>query len=392
VAAVLASVAFGLSLTIVQITDRALSEAPYLFIVVAWALAAHYLARAGGWRYRAPLVALTAVAPLTRYAGYALIAALPIVLLLVDRVSRRDRIRNAVMLTALAALPALLWAVRNALASGSDAQRLETHFLPRSQLAMGVDTVAGWVFPSPIPEGARRWLLLALILGLALVMTLHARRIAPWIRQIAGRAPGALALNVFGIAHIVVLVFTVSFADAAVRLNARQLAPVLVVLLVDVAVVAAFSSWNVRAAIALAACVVIGLYAVETGDAVATTSAKERGLTASFFSRSELLNVAKGADDGVTINTNGPDVLLANTELTNVRGIPPRYRRSVMAPNRDFDAQVRRIGKNVLAGRDIVVLWHYPPRPHVMNAGDLLQRAPELHVDHYPEGVVLTKP
>jgi hypothetical protein len=392
VAAALAGVAFGLSFSIVQVTSRALSESPFLFIVVAWGLAAHYLARDASPHNRAFLVVLTALAPLVRYAGYAFIVALPVVLLLLDRPRGRRGVRRAFVLTLLAATPAVLWALRNALAEGPEQRKLGSHLPSLSKVREGIDVVAGWVFPTPIPSDARPWLLLALVIGVGIVAGVHARRIAPWIRDVAAQAPGAVALTVFGVAYLMVLTITISFIDGGSYFSFRELAPVFVVFLVDAAVAATRSPRTVQAVAFAAASVVVGFYAVQTGDEVRAAPIRERGLTASFFARSKLLDVARQMNNGTTIYSDGADLIFANTGLTNVRNVPRRYSRLVEAENPGFDAEVRRMGADVLAGRDVIIMWKYVDRPNLMTTDDLSQRVSGLGTEQFPDGVVFKKP
>jgi len=390
-AAALAGAAFGLSVAIVRLSGFALSESLFLFLVAAWAIAAHELAGGGGWRSRAALVALSALAPLARFAGIALVIALPIVLLVVERGPRR-RVPRAVLLTCLAAAPAALWALRNARVHGeAEVRHLGVHIVGWSKVRDGVTVVAGWFFPSPIPDGARRWLLLALILGVGLAIAIRASGIVTRARRPVRDVPGPVALTVFGVVYVLLLASIISFADAFVMLDVRQLAPLFVVLLVDIAVAGVYFRPPVRAMILVAASAVVLLYAADTVNAVEAAPIKERGLTATFFARSELLQIARGAGDGVVVYSEAPDLIYANTGLRNLHTVPERYDPHTLVTNTAFDDEVRRLGEAVRTRRAVVVLFNRP-RPQLMNAQDLLRRSTDLSVSRDAVGIAFSAP
>ena len=244
------------------------------------------------WRPRSPIWAGVAAsaAALVRYAGVSVIAAAGVWSLLLPG-TRRERIRRAVT----AGIPGVValgaWMIRTRLETHGEGIR---HFSVYGQIAPtlreGVRTLAGW--SAPLADGAWR-AIPAVIAACALVVLARdvLRRWAVRDRLLASRSAtvgdGAerarlvvAATLVMAACYVAVVVAARLFADPAIPLDERLLAPLMLLAMVAL-VVTVSNGWRVwrRPARVVAAVLLLGWtaasawataqegsYAVETGN------------------------------------------------------------------------------------------------------------------------------
>ncbi len=193
--------------------------------------------RALGWY--AVLVSMAATALLTRFAGIALIGAIGLAIVLLQRTSLRQRLGIATIVVVTSILPMMLLLTSGAAEGGATANReIVVHLIQRRDIAYGLTTILSWAAPSiPYPK------VYALLVGLyvvAFTLLLVARRARPGLPlatatdiSVSGaplRLTSALAIVV--VTYLAFLVVSISVADRSTMLDKRILAPAMVVTLV----------------------------------------------------------------------------------------------------------------------------------------------------------------
>jgi len=160
--------------------------------------------------------------------------------------------------------------------------------------------------------------------------------------------------------------------------------------LILVAVGLARSSRPVRVAGFAVLLLLVVAYTVNSVDAVAREPISERGITAKYYARSPLLDVAE-AQRGRLVYSDRPETIYANSRIRTVDLVPKKYDPYTLRANTAFDEEVRRIGSEVLAGNAVVIMWNAEKaerHDHLLTAEELVQRIDGLDSRSFPSGVV----
>lgn len=139
--------AVALAAPLADMASWALSETPFILLTTLALIAADDFLRDGRRSALIRAAALSALAWLTRYIGYALIGAVLALIALRGGMALRDRARAALIYGAIAALPMALWLLRNLLVRDT---LIGTRRHPRPELADLADSAAfvgGWFAP-----------------------------------------------------------------------------------------------------------------------------------------------------------------------------------------------------------------------------------------------------
>jgi hypothetical protein len=379
-AAVLAAGAFGLSLAVLRVYGFALSEPLFLFLVAAWGLAMDAYLRRGG---RAALIAVASLVPasiLTRNVGVAVLLASVVAILAFGPGSRGRRVRDAAIVSTVGVLPALVWTARNRSADVESVYEPAVHAIPRSKLSEGIDALGSWVFPPPVPEVARSWLLAGVVAAGALAaIAVLVRRSRRTDRRRAGpgSTPGVVALVILAVVYAGALVFSLLFLAASGTLSTRYLAPLFLAVVVLAAVGIASSSGAGRIVGLAVLCALVVGYTVESVDSVSAEAISERGITADYFADSPLLDVAT-AQPGRVVYSDRPETIYINTGLRAVEHVPKKYDQHTLRVNPAFEDEVRHMGSDVRDGRAVIIMWNAEPREHLLTVPELRARVDGL--------------
>ena len=277
------------------------------------------------WRPRSPVLAgiAAAAASLVRYAGVAVIAAAGVWSLLLPG-TLRERIRRAVVAGIPGAVAFGAWMIRTRVETQGEGIR---HFSVYGQIAPtlreGVRTLSGW--SAPLVDGA--WRAIPAIIAVCALAVLARDVLRRWnVRDRvlgkraaipddgAGRSRLVVAATlVMAACYVAVVVTARLFADPAIPLDERLLAPLMLLVMVAL-VVALADGWRVWHRSARIAAAVLfaawagasawataqeGSYAVETGNDYADLS---------WFG-SPLIAWVREHGEGRTLYTNYPTAL-----------------------------------------------------------------------------------
>jgi hypothetical protein len=322
--------------------------------------------------------AAAAFAALTRYAGAGFIAGGAVVLLLLAGDGWRSRFGRSITFTAIAGLPVLAWVLTH-----GTGRQLKRHRPTAGDLREAGRVVASWVLPSNPPP------LAGLIVGLAVVA------LVVWLwwrhRDEAGAAPAVILALAAG--YLVVLLGTMTFYDAATRIDARTLAPVHVFLLIAVtqlgALAIATSGNPAHRLTALAAAVALVLGAVAVGRSAGWLHgyrANDLEYASPYWKHSALLS-AVGRLPAVPLFSNAADLIYARTGRA-AYALPENRDPTSLVANPALSGQVASLGQ-VLRLRAGVVVYMDVSRYYVVNLDVLERQLPLKVVDQTPDGVIL---
>ncbi len=270
---------------LIDVHLMAMSEPPYLLIILMLlgALFA-YLVR-GDIRTLALAGLLAGTAYLARYVGASAAGAGGLAVLILGRKPWWKRVKDALLFGLVAAGVMVAWYVRNSLLTGGGANRAFLFHPPTAaQLRQGLVTVSLWLLPPSVP-GLLRLLFTAVmvlaLVGAAVYAGTRGRTLAAGGGRIrrAWIATGLLA--VFILAYVVLLGFSLTFFDASTRLNDRILFPVYILGMILALVIlwaALFlqDSRRLRSAAVLAGMLLIGVNFVRSQGLLAVV--REEGL------------------------------------------------------------------------------------------------------------------
>jgi 4-amino-4-deoxy-L-arabinose transferase-like glycosyltransferase len=201
-------------------------------LLFAWARSRGSVA----WLLLAALV--IGVACLIRYPGVVLIAAAGAELLLFDDRRLRVRLRDAVVFSALASVPLLIWFLRNMLVSGNAANReLLVHPITLSHIQSLIFTISTWLLPQTpyfqLHPGIRILLVGVLLVGgFWFLSRYRAHEQVKRLKHALLASPLLRLLSIFVVLYLLFLVVSISLFDLSTPLNYRLLLPAYVALVI----------------------------------------------------------------------------------------------------------------------------------------------------------------
>lgn len=304
----------------------------------------------------------TALAYLTRYVGFVLIASGVSALLVFGTGDFKRRLVRAAGYGAISALGPIVWAVRNLAVSGSvaySAQQLHPPSLDR--LVEAGNTVSLWLLPSRVPFEIR---LIAAGVVIALLIVAGARLFGPGAGETRRRAEsvhiGVLAcLIVF---YPLTLVGALTLVGGSIPLDDRILSPLLVAS-IALAVLIAWSAYRQagksrvwRVGIALVALGFAAMTVVRAAGTVQRLHADGQGTAARAWRDSELVDWVRRLPEGVTLYSNELDVIYLYTGRQAFQ-VPIRWDPVLEAPRDDYAAQLSAMRDRLANQAAVLVLF-----------------------------------
>jgi hypothetical protein len=231
----IATTAFALlSPVLLDVHLMAMSEPPYLFVLLLTLYVLDEYLETGALRLLITAALLSSAAYLTRYIGLSVIALGFAALLLWRSGPLRRRVLDAAKFGFLVVIPVSTWLVRNWLQTGTLTNRSVNFHLPAaSLLVQAKENMADWALPAGPPQ-LRTYVLLTGII----VMVLLAWRWRTHIRnfQYAAETRQSFRFAMLLALHIAIyllLVFaSLTLFDASTQLSDRILSPIYVSLLI----------------------------------------------------------------------------------------------------------------------------------------------------------------
>jgi 4-amino-4-deoxy-L-arabinose transferase-like glycosyltransferase len=349
----------GLSPAMLSVHSWLLSEALFLFLTLAGAAClAVYIE--GDRRVALVGAGLAAgLAVLTRYAGIALVLAGIAALITRRHVARGRRWIDVFVFLVPAFGGWLVWTARNAVLAGSVANRtLLLHLPGAAKLVEGLATIAHWLVPGRVPTvvgGAA-----ALIVG-ACLFIVGIRRLAREQDSAHSSTNALLTLAMaFLCAYSLLLLASLSLADASTPLDDRILSPVYVLGLVGILVACpliilhgSWPRWLVTAAVAG----MLLLTALRGAARVIELRRDGQGYAGRAWSASQVIAWVADLDPAIAVYSNEMDALylLAGRQAYQV---PIRWDPVRAAPREDFEEQLAAMRTDILLRGAVLVLFN----------------------------------
>jgi hypothetical protein len=320
----------------------------------------------------------TALAYLTRYVGFALIASGAVALLAFGEGGFRRRLVRAVSYGLVSALGPIVWAVRNLAVSGSvaySAQQLHPPSLGR--LVEAGNTVSLWLFPGRVPFEIR---VIGTAVILALLIVAWIRLFGPGVKATGQRGDGVPIgiLACLVVLYPLALVGALTLVGGSIPLDDRILSPLLIAS-IALAVMTAWSAYqrasNSRAWRLGIGLLVFGFVAMTLVRAVGTVQrlhADGQGTAARAWRDSELVDWVRHLPEGVPLYSNELDILYLYTGRQAFQ-VPIRWDPVREAPRDDYDAQLAAMRRRITDEGAVLVLFNT-----IAGQSDFLPPAAEL--------------
>jgi len=238
----------------------------------------------------------------------------------------RHRWRQALALLVMSSMPLVVWIVYEQVSGRSTGHALGFHIV-KTTVRAGIHSVAWWILPTNSPTS---------------VVVLGAIVIAVLVVLVLRRRPGAVPslLILFAVVQIVVLEVAITFFDAGVNLEPRQLIPVFVAVVLAVACgVDRTRLMKVLSVVLVVGCVVrFGL-----DNAANPTS----DYTTARWAHSPIMADIRALPNNAIIYSDVPDVIyLLDHRATS--SVPETVDFSTLKTNTRFHAQIEEIRHTLL--------------------------------------------
>jgi hypothetical protein len=274
--------------------------------------------------------AAIALAFMSRFAGAVLVATGVLAILFFDRRNRQACLKDAALLGVASSFPMFLWMLRNWLSARQPIgsfRVLVVHPINREQVALGLNTVWGWVLPAKELGGGPatpvghipgiRWVLILAAVSVVLI------GIVRWRKRTEVETPAEpllappllRVLLAFIVLYLGFLLISVSFLDRTIPLDQRLLSPIfpaslIVTIGAGQRLLRAFRGSRLVQLAAVLGCL---LFAAVYADAAVrwVHQGHENGLgyAGRIWRESDILRKVAVLPAGTPIYTNGHDVL-----------------------------------------------------------------------------------
>ncbi len=368
ITALVSALLFAIHPAVLLVHQYALSEALFVFFLLAGLLACLNLSEHSG-KAAFFFAALTVSGlPFVRFAGMAFMpffAAYVYFMVHAKSEQPASRLRSALAFFLISITPFCLYIALNLVFWGEPTNReFAYHPINATHWSALWQVVREW-FLSPGPDHIS---LVPMACAALLVMLLIASRQAPVARRVL---VAGLALALIG--YIAFLLVSISLVDAHVPLDRRILVPGFVLMIITSALAAhAVSSdrrfWPV---IGLPLALLLAGFASNAAVHVSQTQAFGLGYNSRFAAESALLKLAAERSEGTRVYTNAGDYLFLHTGLES-RALPKLYNVHTLERNDEFVVQMSKVVEEVDTGVAVVVWFsgfdyrQYYPAPALL--------------------------
>jgi 4-amino-4-deoxy-L-arabinose transferase-like glycosyltransferase len=342
-AASAAGLLFITAMNIVRIHSYVWSEGLFFFLGMSgYILLAYYLENNRRWLLFIAS-ALVGLAILTRYAGLAFLP--PVLLLILFRrgYSLRHKLPELGMALLIAILPVAIWMLRNMLIADTATNRtLVFHMIKKSRMVQFSQTVTQFFVPWKIPSlNPTLFVYLFSFVILILVIFVVHKHGKVQSQNAAGYYLVLLNL-IFAAAYLAFVIFSASFLDAAIPMDARMIFPFNTVLLMVLISGLFYLISSQPKFFSVSALVVVIILAGFQGKhtLVFTNNMFKNGLEYQSYRwrSSETISYLQKLPDDITVYVNARDALVHRINL-NTQPIPRKYNPYSLQRNVDFSEQ-----------------------------------------------------
>jgi 4-amino-4-deoxy-L-arabinose transferase-like glycosyltransferase len=360
-AALFTGVVSGFSHASVYIHTIALSEPLYvtLSLLSLSMLASHLRRPSWGMLFGAALICGAGV--LTRYAGWALVPAGGVCLLLLSRRPIPRRLLDAMLFGVVACAPPIGWSIRNQLVLGSATNRVMAwHPVGMLHLRDGARTAWNWLVAEavvhPVLTGLAA-IVAATILFMPLLLnpraddeTARDRRTLPAV------------MIVFSLAFAALLIVSISLFDYHTPVDRRILSPVYAAWLIVAGCVMADVQRRPGsiATVAWTIALLLAVWSIGRGARLAHEQFRDgSGFAHRHWRESQTLAALRAnVPHEQSVYTNAPGAMYLLTNRPFIIALPSKFSASSMRANPKYGGQLRRMRDDVQSGRAVIVYLH----------------------------------
>lgn len=312
----------------------------------------------------------------TRYVGVALIPMAAVFLLVFREGAIRYRIRDALVMLAVASAPLFVWFFGAAHTGPLADRSFAVHLASLPQVRQLVGAVYSYTLPVPGPDRLKLAVLgLGVVCGVILLVAFGKSR-KERLNAMDPRGPAALLpvlCVLFSSAYVLFLFLSISFVDASTPADARILSPVFTLLLLAVFSLVwsgsgALRSWRVRLGFGLLLPMLFASNALRAASLAADI--RRDGNAASYTGLSgrdsECLAFLKSLPDSVRVYTNGFAPLRLLTHRETIFMVPRKMDPYTLQPNRNFKEEVEGMSQDCRDNRAVLVYLTAIHRPHLL--------------------------
>lgn len=356
-AAIFTAVVSAFSHASIYIHTIALSEPLYVFfsLLSLGTLASHIRRPSSPMLIGAAL--LCGLGVLTRYAGWAMVPAGCICLVLLPRRSTDLRLRDTIVFGVIACALPIAWSIRNQIVLGSATNRVMAwHRVGLLHLRDGARTAWNWLVAENVVHPALTGLAAiaaATIFVLPFVLTRRQKsddrdeRVLPAV------------MVIFSLAFVALLIVSISLFDYHTPVDRRILSPVYAAWLIVAGCVLAEASRRSQAARgpAWTIALILALWSIGRGARLAHEQFRDgAGFAHRQWRESQTLALLKERVPQETwVYTNAPGAMYLLTGRPSIVALPSKFSASSMRENPKYPGQLRRMRDDVVAGRAVVV-------------------------------------
>ncbi len=241
--AILVGLWFLTSTILLTIHTFALTEPLFitLLLICFYLLSRFSESNARAWVLAAGLAA--GFATITRFAGLALVGAGAFSLLALTTRVWRQRILDSLLFGVLGIAPFLLWSWRNVQLGGTATARQVQFMITRTRLVLDLGNASTWILPDTIERGLRILIFVGLILLVTALILYLIRRVHRSDLVPTSSRWFLVLLIVFIFSYLAMMVGSMAYLDATMRINHRYLSPAFIagMLLMGILI-----TWSVR--------------------------------------------------------------------------------------------------------------------------------------------------
>lgn len=387
--ALLTAILMAGSYSVVKVYLMALSEAPFLCLLLVAILCLVFYRRRPRLRYLVVAAVSLSLATMVRYAGVAAVVAAVACLLLLPGRSLRGRLRDATLLGVIGLLPLLMWFARNQMLVDGDAARaIAFHPITLDRLYMGIGTIAGWMIPGI--EATRGWAVIFVFVGVSMITA-----VACWVSPRDTRLGEFIWITaLFNTVYIVFLVVSLSVADMQTPLDYRILAPAFVPWLISFVGLLKLlgERWLHVKYIRLAPMAPALIMLIFNLQAIVYIGSESRTAGLGYANRewadlSILQHVAE-LPEKTTVYSNAPDLIYLYTERYS-RFVPHKYAPTTGESNPDYTLELAAMQEALSEKTSVLIYFDWVERDYVPTLQELDQQLSLKSVTSGKGGVVL---
>lgn len=339
---------------------------------------------------------LAGAATLTRFVGVAVLVALLVGVLLIERGRRALVIAGGLAVLGLS--PLVVWVVSQGGGGDVGDRTVQWHPSTLEEITDASVNISKWFVPERVLSvwSGAVGLFVGVLLAGALLAA--ARYLAESARgRVGEERPLVTVFIVWAVGHVVLVLASAAVLDANIPLDQRLLFPAWIAAMGAIAV--AIHPWwtagpsgdRARRLVAVALGVLLVAWSLQLVADVRAARSDGLGYSSPQWEESEALTWIEGEGRGRVTHANGRDAIYLFTGEV-VEGVPVTYDASTDQPNPDVAGDIRRMERRVLEADGRVVFFEATQRRNAVTVEDVIQATSLEVVLTLADAVVLGPP